>query len=336
MILVTGGTGLVGAHLLYKLVSTGELPVALVRKSSNLLKTKKVFSYYTNDVDSLFNKIAWVYGDILDYYTVADAMHDVDTVYHTAAMVSFESNDKDKLMATNVVGTANIVNAALTNKIAKLLHVSTIGTLGRAENTESITENSHWNSKKSSVYSTSKYHAEMEVWRGIAEGLNAVIINPSIILGSGNWNTGSSKLFSTIYNGLKFYSTGSNGFVDVEDVVKSMVLLMNGDISGERYIVNSENISYKQLFTWMANSLDVEAPKYKAGNFLSAIVWRLLWVKDFLTGKRSAITRETAITANQLYSYSNNKIKQEIGIEFKSVADSIERYSKLFLLDNNK
>jgi nucleoside-diphosphate-sugar epimerase len=336
MILVTGGTGLVGAHLLYNLVSAGELPVALVRKSSNLLKTKKVFSYYTNDVDSLFNKIVWVYGDILDYDAVSDAMHNVNTVYHTAAMVSFTSGDKDKLMATNVVGTANIVNAALSNNITKLLHVSTIGTLGRAESNLPVTENTYWNSKKSSIYSTSKYRAEMEVWRGIAEGLNAVIINPSIILGPGNWNTGSSKLTSTVYKGLKFYSTGTNGFVSVEDVVKSMVLLMNGDISGERYIVNSENISYKQLFTWMANSLNVKAPKYKAGKILGEIVWRLLWVKGFVTGKKSAITRETAVTANQLYSYSNNKIKQEIGIEFKSVADSIERYSKFFLLDNNK
>ncbi|MFK5854954.1 MAG: SDR family oxidoreductase, partial [Bacteroidota bacterium] len=202
-----------------------------------------------------------------------------------------------------------------------------------AESDGIVTEDTHWNSKKTSVYSTSKYHAEMEVWRGIAEGLNAVIINPSIILGPGDWNTGSSKLFSTMYEGLKFYSIGSNGFVDVEDVVTSMMLLMKSELEGERFIVNSENITYKQFFTWMAASLNVASPIYKAGTFLSGVGWRLLWFKGLITGKKSAITRETAETACQLYNYSNSKIKKETGIEFMSVKDSLDKNSKLFLKD---
>jgi len=333
MILVTGGTGLVGSHLLYRLVTLGEMPIALKRKSSDLLKIKKVFSYYSDNAEVLFNKIKWVEGDILDYSSVLDAMKDVTQVYHTAASVSFQSSDKENLIATNVLGTTNIVNAALEKKISKLLHVSTIGALGRAESDGIVTEDTHWNSKKSSVYSTSKYNAEMEVWRGIAEGLNAVIINPSIILGPGEWNSGSSKLFSTMYNGLKFYSIGSNGFVDVEDVVTSMMLLMNSGIVGERFIVNSENISYKQFFTWMAESLNVKPPSYRAGNILSGIGWRLLWFKGLVTGKQSTITRETAETACQLYNYSNSKIKEELGVEFMSVRDSLDKNAKLFLRD---
>ncbi len=333
MILVTGGTGLVGSHLLYKLVTSGNRPLALVRSTSNVSKTKKTFSYYTDDVDSLFDRIKWIDGDILDYSSLLVAMEGVNQVYHTAASVSFHSSDKKTLIATNVVGTANIVNAALDKNVSKLLHVSSIGALGRAESNGIVTEDSHWNSKKSSVYSTSKYHAEMEVWRGIAEGLNAVIINPSIILGPGDWNSGSSKLFNTMYNGLKFYSVGSNGFVDVEDVAKTMMLLMNSEIINERFIVNSNNISYKQFFTWMSEALHVAQPKYRAGIFLSSIVWRLLWVKGILTGEKSTITRETAETANQLYNYSNTKIKKEINIEFIKVKDSLFKNAKFFLDD---
>jgi len=335
MILVTGGTGLVGSHLLYSLVLSGETPVALKRSSSDVSKTKKVFSYYTDEVESFFGKISWVDGDVLDYNSVLDAMQGVSYVYHAAASVSFHSSDSSNLVATNIQGTANIVNAALEKKINKLIHVSTIGALGRADATGIVTEETHWNSKKSSVYSTSKYHAEMEVWRGIAEGLNAAIINPSIILGPGDWNSGSSKLFTTMNNELKFYSIGSNGFVDVEDVTKAMILLMRSKTTGHRFIINSENISYKQFFRWMAKSLHVVAPKYKAGVFLSGIVWRLLWVKGLLTGKISTITKETAETACQRYNYSNEKIVNEIGIEFLSVRKSLEKNAKFFLLDNN-
>lgn len=335
MILVTGGTGMVGSHLLYKLIVAGERPIALKRSSSDISKTKKIFSYYSNEGEKLFNKIVWVEGDILNFSSLIDAMDGVTTVYHTAAAVSFQSSDVGIITQTNIDGTANIVNAAIENKISKLLHVSTIGALGRADASGVVTEETHWNAKKPSVYSTSKYNAEMEVWRGIAEGLDAVIINPSIILGPGEWNNGSSKLFTTMYNGLKFYSTGTNGFVDVEDVVSSMIYLMNSNIIAERFIINSENISYKQLFSWMAESLKVKPPKHKATRFLSEVAWRLLWVKGLLTGNKSAITKETAVTANQNYNYSNNKIVKEAGIEFIKIKDSISKNSRLFLLDNN-
>jgi len=333
MILVTGGTGLVGGHLLFHLTNSGEKPKALKRQSSDIQKTKKIFSYYSEDFEKLFSRIEWVEGDILDYNSLTEAMDGIDYIYHAAASVSFESSDKDSLVTTNIQGTTNVVNAALEKKVKKLLHISTIGSLGRAESDGIVNEKTEWNSKKTSVYSTSKYQAELEVRRSIAEGLNAVIINPSIILGPGDWNTGSSKLFTTMNDGLKFYSIGSNGFVDVNDVVNCMVLLMNSDISGERFIINSENITYKQIFIWMAEALKIAPPKYKAGRLLSEIGWRLLWIKGIVTGKKSSITRETAVTANQLYNYSNEKIKKAIGIEFMSVKKSIEKNSRFFLRD---
>ncbi len=336
MILVTGGTGLVGAHLLYQLVVSGENPRALKRTKSDVSKTKKVFSYYSKDYKSLFEKIDWVDGDILDYSSLIDAMLKIDQVYHTAAEVSFQSSDKESLIVTNVKGTTNIVNASLESGIRKLIHVSSIGALGRADNDGIVTEETHWNSKKSSVYSTSKYHAEMEVWRGIAEGLNAVIINPSIIIGPGDWKTGSSKLFTTMYNGLKFYTKGSNGFVDVEDVAKTMIQLMKSTISGERFIVNSENISYRDFFNMISQALGVTPPKYKATRFMSEVVWRMLWFKGVFSRTKPTITKETAETANQNYYYSNEKLIKAIKFNFTGIKDSIDKNSFFFLKDHNK
>ena len=335
MILVTGGTGLVGAHLLHKLTEKGEKPVALIRPGSDKLKTLRTFHYYTSNAETLFNNISWIEGDILDYHSIISATKGITNVYHCAASVSFQSSDSHTLIETNIQGTTNIVNACLENKISKLAHVSTIGTLGRADSTGIVTEETHWNNKKSSVYSTSKYHAEMEVWRGIAEGLKAVIVNPSIILGPGDWNNGSSKLFSTMYNGLKFYSQGTNGFVDVNDVAVSLIKLMESEITGERFIINSENISYKKLFTHMANSMGIQPPPYKATRFLSEIAWRILWMKSLLTGKRSTITKETAETANQHYRYSNEKIRTKTDMEFIPVLKSIEQTAKIFIAEQN-
>lgn len=335
MIFVTGGTGLVGSHLLYKLVEKGSSPIALKRSSSDINKTLNTFSYYSDDAVNMFEKIQWVEGDLLDYRLLEEQTIGIDQVYHCGAAVSFQSGDKYILKDINVEGTANIVNACLENKVSKLVHVSSIGTFGRADADGVVTEETHWNNKKTSVYSTSKYHAEMEVWRGIAEGLNAVIVNPSIIIGPGNWNTGSSKLFTTMCNGLKFYTSGTNGFVDVIDVAEIMIRLMESDISDQRFILNSENISYKELFFTMAKELGVPPPKYQANSLMSEIAWRLLAIKSLFTGKKSTITRETAETANQLYNYSNNKIREALNYNFMPIHDSIVRTAKIFTEEQN-
>jgi len=336
MILVTGGTGLVGAHLLLELLKKEKDIFALKRPSSDINITKRIFSYYTDDFQNIFDNINWVDGDILDYQSITEALKDVTKVYHCAAAVSFQSSEKQTIADTNRIGTANLVNACLETGIEKLIHVSSIGTLGRAGVTGIVDEDSQWNSKKTSVYSTSKYHAEMEVWRAIAEGLNAVIVNPSIIIGPSDWNKGSAKLFDTMYRGLKFYTRGSNGFVDVEDVVKLMIILMESDTSAERFIINAENVPYKIFFTSMANALNVKPPQIEAKRFLSEIAWRALWVKSLFTGKQSSITKETAVTANQIYNYSNKKIIDTTSYKFMSIDESIKKTAAFYLKDLKK
>ncbi len=335
MIFVTGGTGFIGSHLLYHLVSSGKPVRALKRKESSIALTQKIFSYYTDTPDELLKKIAWADGDILDYYSLLEAFQDVDQVYHTAAVVSFHAADKSNLVRTNVEGTANVVNAALELNIDKLCFMSSIGALGRAGSAGLVTEDTHFKtSAKNSVYSTTKYEAEKEVWRGVAEGLDAVIVNPSIVVGPGNWSQGSPQVFQTMWKGLKFYTTGVNGFIDVNDVAKAMMLLMDGNATGERFILSTENVPYKQFFEWMAMVMGKPAPKYKAGPLLSSIGSEVLKLKGYLTGKRSTITKETAKTANQVYQYSNKKILNETGMQLIPVKESVENTTKLFLLDH--
>lgn len=336
MILLTGGTGFIGSHLLYHLVSAGKKVRAIKRDTSSLAQLQKTFAYYSTSPEKLLDKIEWIEGDVLDISSLLKAFAGIQQLYHTAAVVSFHGTDKQQLIQTNIKGTANVVNAALEMKVGKLCHVSSIGALGRAASNGIVDENCQWSSKKSSVYSTSKHEAEREVWRGIAEGLNAVIVNPSIVLGPGNWNAGSPQVFQTMWKGLKFYTGGSNGFVDVNDVAKAMIILMEGKFQGECYILNSENITYQNFFGWMADAMKLPKPKYKAGPFLSGLSWRVLKLLTFFTGKRSSITKETAETANQQYRYSNQKFVAATGIEFIPVKQSIEQTVKFFLLDNNK
>ncbi len=336
MILVTGGTGFLGAHLLYKLTAKGNQVKALKRPGSSIQLTEKIFSYYSNSPAEIFKNIKWVDGDLLDIFSLIDAFEGVDQLYHTAAMVSLDSGDGRGLLNTNVKGTANVVNAALEKKVGKLCYVSSIGALGYEADHEMIDEETPWDSsKKKSQYSKSKYEAEREVWRGVAEGLNAVIVNPSVIIGPGNWNHGSPKIFTTVYKGLKFYPQGTNGFVDVNDVVRAMIKLMEGDISGSRFIVTSENNSYLQLFSWMAESLQVKAPKYKAGKLLGAMGWRVANIKGKLTCKQPSITRSAIESSSRYYMYSNQKLLQATGMKMMPVKESVEITARLFLKDQH-
>jgi nucleoside-diphosphate-sugar epimerase len=326
MILVTGGTGFIGSHLLLQLLKGGKNVRALKRESSSTDLTKWIFSCYEEDHQNLFDKIEWVEGDLLDYPSLVDSLVDISYLYHVAAVVSFQSEDKENVVSVNVQGTANIVNAALESKVKKLCFVSSIGALGRAVSKEIVTEETAFApSGNNSVYSTTKYEAEREVWRGVAEGLDAVVVNPSIVVGPGNWNQGSPQMFQTMAKGLKFYTDGTNGFIDVNDVARIMIELMEGPITGERYILSTENIPYKTFFVWMADAMNMPAPRYHAGPKLSGVGWRFLKVMGLITGRRSSITRETARTANQDYRYSNEKLLQNISFQLTPIKLSVER-----------
>ena len=336
MIVVTGGTGLVGAHLLYDLCQNHAKIRAIKRINSDLAQVKKTFAYYSTDFENLFNKIEWVDADISDYFSLEEAFEGAEFVYHSAAMVSFKERDREIMQEINVQGTANVVNAALYRKVKKLCHVSSIAALGNPEVNEIATEETPWkDSDKRSAYSISKYKSELEVWRGIEEGLDAVIVNPSIILGPTKWNSGSAALFSHVYKGLKFYTLGTNGFVYVRDVSRAMIELMESNITAQRFTLNSEDVSYKTLLSLLAQNLGKPLPTIAVKPWMSELSWRLLRIYSLFTGKEPLITKSTAKSSRKISRLSNQKIKETLNFEFISVEEMIKITAQQFLLEHS-
>ena len=341
MIFVTGGTGLVGAHLLYDLVKTGEKVRALRRIGSSIRRTEKIFASYGSEYQSLMRNIEWVEGDIIDKEGLRDLLEGVDQIYHAAAMISFDPRDRDMMIFNNCTGTANLADLALSLHIPRFCYVSSIAALGTPPDGIEANEDHPWrNNRDHSAYAESKYLSEMEVWRACFQGLNTVIVNPSVIIGPGDWNSGSSVLFTKIWKGLKFYTKGGTGFVDVRDVSSAMQVLMKEEVwdqvKNNRYILNAGNVTYKDFFNQVAASLHVKAPGIKAGDFLLNSARRLSWVKSLLTGSAPSLTRETERSAKKLSYYDGSKICRTIGFEYRSLETSIRFISSLFLKDHPK
>ena len=332
MIFVTGGTGLVGSYLICELLKAGKNVRALKRKNSDLAIVRKVFSKYFPGDKEMFNKVDWVVGDLLDIFSLEDALEGISQIYHSAALISFNPSDRNKMMKINIEGTANIVNIALEKEIKKLCYVSSIAALGRADNDKVTTEETHWKtSKNNSYYAISKYGGEREVWRGVKEGLDAIVVNPSVILGSGGSDSLSTRLILTIWKGLKVYTKGMNGYVDVRDVARSMVQLMESEIVNERFIINSENLFYRDFFILLAGFLGKKPPSIMAPRIVQELAWRFFKITAFISGTKPFITKETARTSRNIHHYSNEKIKNAIGIEFIPIEKSLEDLCAEFL-----
>jgi len=334
MVFVTGGTGLVGAHLLFQLSKKGYKIKALVRNPENINRIKHIFSYYTDNINQLVEKIEWIKGDILDPASYFDALKDVNTVYHCAAMVSFDKKDKSELLKTNIEGTANIVNASLEQNIKKMCFVSSIATMGASSNGEAVTEENYWvPSKNRSLYAISKYKSEMEVWRGIQEGLNAVIVNPSVILGPGFWNSGSGLIFTKAAKGMLFYTTGTTGFVDVRDVVYAMIKLSESNISNQRFILNAENIVYKDLFDRISEAVSVRKPTIEATRPMLTIARRVDGLLSNLGIKKRELTKDVVKSSVSKSQYSNQKIKELLKMDFIPLQKTIDEMAQFYKQD---
>jgi dihydroflavonol-4-reductase len=318
MILVTGATGFLGAELIHQLTLQGTKLVALKRETS-VIPSRLIGNAL----------IEWVVADINDTASLEEIFEDITQVYHCAALVSFHPKDKSDLLRVNIHGTSNIVNLCLAYG-AGLVHVSSVAALGIAKKGELITEDNYWEyDAKATTYAISKYEGEMEVWRGITEGLRAIIINPSVIVGGQAGFTGSGAIFKQVKQGLAYYTQGTTGFVDVADVAKAMIALMArtepaaGVEAGERYIISAENYSYKALLTAIAKEFKVPPPKNMAGPWMMGMAWKAAKIAAFFTGKPSALTRDTANSSLSSNLYSNDKIKNTIGMEFKPLTTSI-------------
>lgn len=339
MILVTGGTGLVGSHLLYKLVSNGESVKAIYRREHKLELVKRVFAYYTQDFEVLFSKIDWVDADITDVPKLSQAFEGVTYVYHCAAFVSFEPDKYHQLRKINIEGTANVVNLCVANKVKKLCYVSSIAAVGHnVDDTQLITEETHWNPEDdNSVYAITKYGAEIEVWRGTQEGVDAVVVNPGIIVGPGYWNSGGSgSLIKKIYKGFPYYTYGVTGYVSVDDVVNTMHQLMQSDLKNERYILVSENVSFKSFQEKVATVLNVTPAKKEAKRWLLELGWRLDWFNQKIFGKRRKLSKHMAKSARSISLYDSSKLKNALNFEFETIDNCVKNVGRLFLRDVEK
>ena len=304
---------MLGHHLIKQLVAQG----------------KKVRAIYRSAVPPvLANDAEWVPGDILDITSLEDALQGVAQVYHCAAMVSFDAKQKQQLHKVNVEGTANVVNTCLDAGVQKLVHVSSVAALGKMHGGALVTEAMQWTEESSdSEYGKTKYLGEMEVWRGIGEGLQAAIINPSIIIGEyGDWNKGSMAIFKNIRNGFPWYSNGIAGFTDAEDIADAMIRLMNSTVTAERFIINGECRSFKDVFFMIADAFGTRRPHKQVTPFLASMVWRLEKIKSWFTQKEPLVTKETAESAQAIVDFDNRKfLKAFPDFKYRPLQQSIER-----------
>ena len=323
MILVTGGTGFLGAYIIKELVNK-KIAVRAIRR-------KKYLPAFI--ASNILEQVEWMDGDVLDLAGLEEAMDGVDTIIHCAAKVSFNEKERQQMFRVNIEGTANVVNVAIEKNIKHFVHVSSVAALGRKTNGAIVTEEKKWEDDKINTnYAISKYQAEMEVWRGIGEGLQAVIVNPSTVLGYGDWNSSSCAIFKTVYTEFPWYTSGINGFVDVEDVAKAIVLLAEKNIIGERFILNADNWSFHQLLTTIADGFGKKRPTRHATPVLGSMAWRLERVKKIFSRKMPLLTRESARVAQSKTFFDNGKILRTLPeFSFRPLHQTISKACENYL-----
>ncbi len=334
MVLVTGGTGLVGAHLLLHLLKKEQAVRAIHRQNSDLKQVKNVFSYYEDNYNELFDKIEWIVADITDIPSLELAFKNITDVYHCAALISFDPNDYYKLQNINVKGTANIVNLSLAYGIKKLGYISSIAALGKNEVSSDITEQSEWNDANANVYALTKYAAELEVWRGTQEGLDAVIVNPGVILGPGFWKTGSGKLFSKTARGLTYYPPNGTGFIAVNDVVKMIVELMESTIKNENYIAVAKNMTYKEVLSRISVALGKPRPKKELKIWQLNMLSKLDWLVTAITRRERKLSKMQVKGLKRQEIYDSEKIKKVLDFKYADIESVIIFASHQFLQEN--
>ncbi|WP_342082964.1 NAD-dependent epimerase/dehydratase family protein [Dyadobacter sp. OTU695] len=324
-VLITGATGLVGSAVARKFLSENHEVFALVRPGAD----KRLLA-----VDH--PKLNWVEGDILDILSLEKAIEQVDYVVHTAAVVSFVPRDRKMMYKVNAEGTANVVNVCLKYKTQKLVHVSSIAAIGRPDKRKQagtqalvLNEEQRWeDSPENSEYAKTKHMAELEVWRGIAEGLSAVIVNPTLILGEGDWEKSSTQIFRYVYREKPFYTEGIANVVDVKDVAEIVYRLAGSDIAGERFLLNAGSISYHNLFNMIADKMNRKRPSFKVGPGLAGVIWRVEALRTWLLGTKPLITKETAQSAARKITYDNTKVRKALDFQFQSIEETVSRISE--------
>lgn len=327
---ITGASGLLGTHLALQLLRQGKQVKALRRANSDLGHMEKILKFYEPEKD-YFGSIEWVEGDILDVHSLLDAMKGCDHVYHTAAIVSYHKSDRKMMYKVNVEGTANVVNCALESGISKMCHVSSVAAIGKSKAGQTITEETEWeNSDANTHYGITKHESELEVYRGIEEGLKSIIVNPGFIIGPGDFERSSASLFTKLNEGMSFYPPGGTGFISAEDCSNAIVQLMSTDVTNSNYILVSENLSMNEIFCEVSKSLGKKIPTREATKNIMLIARIGEWIKEIITGKKALVTKETVKNASLRVYYDNLKLKNTILFQPQKISDAIELTATYF------
>lgn len=321
MILVTGATGFLGSYLVRYLVRQNFKVRALKRATSDL-----------SLLGEAKDRVEWAEGDVTDIAALEEAFKEVTKVYHVASVVALSASGAENMMLSNVEGTANVVNLALEHNIEKLLYVSSSTVFKAKEKNEPVDEEINEEKEElESTYGVSKFLGEREVWRGIAEGLNAVIANPTTLIGAGRWSESSTRLFEQVAKGQLFYPNGSNGYADVRDAAKILIQLMESDLQGERYIINAENRTFRDMIFEVADKLGVKRPPFAMNNWVIPVGRAFDAVRSKLTGTQPVFTADVArITASEIQ-FNNKKIKTALNFTFAPVSQAIDETVKKFI-----
>ncbi|NLU40051.1 MAG: NAD-dependent epimerase/dehydratase family protein [Bacteroidales bacterium] len=340
-VLVTGATGMLGSRLVFDLFSLGVKVRAIYRSQARIDIFRRYIKLYGGDPERVVEWVEWCEADLLNFHEMKDALEGVEMVYHCAAMVSFYLPDRSEMLRINVNGTGNLVNACLETGVKRICHVSSIAALGKAEGDGPIDETATWiPEEKHSGYSIAKFHSEMEIWRGVEEGLKAIIVNPSVIIGPGDWKNGSSAFYGQLARGLRFYSSGATGFVDVRDVSAAMLLLTHDEnflqACGNRFLLNAANLSYREFFTKIALSINAKVPTLPVTNVMLSLAWRLAFLAGKVTGNKPQITQETALSASKKATYNGSRICREYGFTYRPIDESIIEIGKIYLTDTTR
>ena len=323
-----------GSHLLLKLAEQGVRVRAIHRDESDLSRVEKIFSYYTDQASTLFEKIEWFPADINNIPDLEKAFDSILQVYHCAALISFDPRDYELLHKTNVEGTANIVNLCIANSIEKLCYVSSIAAIGKSIGGQVATEENEWSHPHPSVYSITKTAAELEVWRGSQENVPVVVINPGVIIGPGFWQTGSGTLFQRASRAPKYFPPGGSGFVTVSDVVTIMTTLMKSDIQNERFIVISKNLTYREILVKLTQAMEKELPKKQIPIWVLEILWRLDWFWCLITNSKRKLTSASVFSLKNREFYSNAKLIESLDYSFESLEKTIALSTTIFEEEN--
>lgn len=332
MNVITGGTGSVGMHLVATWLAAGEPVRVFARPQAERSRLRNFLAHALAHDPGAFDRLEWAEGDLMDGIALEEAFAGAKRVVHAAAVVSFHRRDAVHMMRANRDGTANVVNAMLATGVGELVYISSVAALGRKPGEPVVHEETVFEDGPAvSAYARSKYRAELEVWRGQEEGLRVLVLNPVIVIGPGDYARSSAALLSQVANGLRFFPTGSNGFVAAQDVADAAWQLLQSGAWGHRFVVCGFHATYREVLDALADALETQRPRFAVRPWMAGIAWRVARLVEFVTGHPAFATRDALATSARNHRYSSEKLTNRIGLAFTPLQPAAKRAADHYL-----